>query len=737
MQVLCPISANSVCFVYCGDQSYACSDLIIYGSTDANIHLNCYHGSCSSIKIHGEDADSINFVCTGTSCSSSAIYATNVRHLDIWCKNDEDSTYNYYNDYVCYAMEVQAKHAQNANIICDGYKSCYSTNIYLDSAIYTNIKASGKYALDSSTVYTDNATFTNITCIGQPSYYYSGCYDSNLYINPSNTMLNCYGYGCYSFDLHSSLGFAKFTQISLVGNDQCSSIDSCISDWELSGDDCGSDSYWDDSTTFYGSYCSSDYDDNCGCTELSRTLQRAWNNPSANKCSINISCDITCGDDECSSMLIEGSNATSLSLECSSTTSCKNSFIYCPSTIGSKCSIICSSTDACSGMQITAYTNIIDITCEYENSCTDMVIDADNVQSLTLKCNYDASYYSDGTCKGLYLNAEYIESVDIICDGGYSCYELHIDTSHANTMQITANEYDQALYGATIHAEYTAKFDLECRGSESDDDYWSYNSNQGCSDTKLYLPQNDGEFNLHCKGTGCESLSLYSDAGMSVIDSISFDLCGCNSEQVDSCMSSWNLYCNSFNGWDSDNYYGSYDSYTFYGSYCSDWDDSCNCQTMLNKLNDGISHCNTNDTNKLNVGQIIAITIGVTFGTICLLSIYCRLCGKKGRRRRRRRRQGEGERPQNQQALVPNVIGFNEGGNNVIQAQEIALQPMAEEISYIPLNPAQFRQDPNARNDNNGLIRIPEMEIPQDNEGGLGGLQDDENENENENDANE
>ena len=111
--------------------------------------------------------------------------------------------------------------------------------------------------------------------------------------------------------------------------------------------------------------------------------------------------------------------------------------------------------------------------------------------------------------------------------------------------------------------------------------------------------------------------------------------------------------------------------------------------------------------NTLTVGQIIGIVNGVTFVVICLLlSIYCQFYRKKARRK------GEREPVQDQQALV------NEKEGEAVHVEEIASEPMTQEISYIALQ-SQFQKQQND-NDNDTPM------TGQEGEGGLGSFGDDE-----------
>ena len=229
-KIICPTTKNSDCNITCtGGGSYDCSNLNIYGSTNGNINLNCTEGTCSSVQIYGEKSNNIQFSCIGATCSSSTIYATDANSLEIICQKSSG----------CYGLSIYGKNLETANILCDDYEACYNANFHLDNVTNVSIKASGRYGLYNSNIYIGNASFSNITCIGT-AYSDAGCYYSDFTINPANTILNCYGYGCYRITLtakHSE--FKDFKQILFDKGDTCSSIDSCIFQWSLYSDfDC-------------------------------------------------------------------------------------------------------------------------------------------------------------------------------------------------------------------------------------------------------------------------------------------------------------------------------------------------------------------------------------------------------------------------------------------------------------------------------------------------------------------
>ena len=178
----------------------------------------------------------------------------------------------------------------------------------------------------------------------------------------------------------------------------------------------------------------------------------------------------------CRNHIINGTLASSLTLDCTGTT-CDGSLILCPTSEGSSCIISC-----------------VGGPCAYS---TILVEGNNNINSINLDC--DSSYgcqYVD-----LQLNSKSINNVFIDCDATLSCYymslSLNASTSINNELYLACTNYHSCWYmdvdlngNITDLSLYTG-WDEPCR-------YWDF-------DITSTISRN---FNVTCLSNGCKYLVM-------------------------------------------------------------------------------------------------------------------------------------------------------------------------------------------------------------------------------------
>lgn len=110
---------------------------------------------------------------------------------------------------------------------------------------------------------------------------------------------------------------------------------------------------------------------------------------------------------------------------------------------------------------------------------------------------------------------------------------MNLRATQSHNIHIIAGDYYNAIYNGQVYAENASIVNLYC-----DSTY----DKSGCYYLSLYIPQNrDSIFNLNCTGYGCNSLRLHDENEFYNVDFINYNLCGCSSNNVYNCISSWNL----------------------------------------------------------------------------------------------------------------------------------------------------------------------------------------------------
>ena len=491
--------------------------------------INCTdYYSCYLAVINASQNTNLNMVCTSedSSCSKAIVYATHSISTNISCNGAGALTST--SNSPCNGIDIYGQNASYLALRCDGDYSCSYIDLKATTANNVNVYARGKYSMYYGTIHGENSSSMNIYCGSEKSEY--GCYHPSFYI-PSyesitspRTTINCEGHGCYSYlNIYSQNG-ALDLNINLNGCNECDSANECVSSWSFH---CGS--YYDDYISFYGETCTSP-GTTCDCKIATNTIRSNFINDNSKcdifeadyKCLSNKECIIDCSsefDDGCYDKIIDGNNATSLLIKCSSGKSnynyggCESAHIYCPE--NNECHIECLETNSCDNLEINtnekyglvnltcikqdscSYTNIyapntdnLLINCIETDACYKLNIYGDYAKNINITCKGDATYSSYSACYYLYIYGNFSNQITLICNGDYSCYYPYIYAYHANKLSVNSIGEYSSYYGYIYGNYIKDKMFIKCQS-----EYGDY----GCYQTKYYLPSNN-KTNIECQG---------------------------------------------------------------------------------------------------------------------------------------------------------------------------------------------------------------------------------------------
>lgn len=206
--------------------------------------------------------------------------------------------------------------------------------------------------------YAENAGSVSIECVAEsPS---GSCYEGTWYL-PSDAVLECYGTGCANLGNVVVDTDATALDISIYSCGQCLDAADCFNSFELSCNQSVGSQVFE-----YGA-CAEDGDD-CGCEDLVGNAQ-FYVAKNADLCYTpidTVSCDehqtectIVCDNTTttCDSMVIDGSDAAHLTVQCGSDRYCRDAYIVCPD---SGCAVECTANKACHDTTIIYHGDIAD-----------------------------------------------------------------------------------------------------------------------------------------------------------------------------------------------------------------------------------------------------------------------------------------------------------------------------------------------------------------------------------------
>eukprot|EP01084_Bolivina_argentea_P160582 279620_1 len=227
--------------------------------------MNCTaHESCYGSQIYASKAKNVDIMCyeSGLNATSDPYYDDYYWYYSYW---------NFSSDSPCYDLNIYASMVTNElKLTCGGSYACYGTNLYAQNAHHVVIDGdNSEYVLQDANIYAMNASQLELMCIGGKRNF--GCAYANIYLplNPSQTLINCFGFGCDDLNLYAKNGvsdvLATKTHIEVNACGVCSiekrNEKRCLNAWYLYCD--SFDEY--DADTKCTPTQHNDYSEECGC----------------------------------------------------------------------------------------------------------------------------------------------------------------------------------------------------------------------------------------------------------------------------------------------------------------------------------------------------------------------------------------------------------------------------------------------------------------------------------------
>ena len=452
------------CVVDCTTQT--CSFLIIDASKSSSLTVTCGYDDCRYTR----------FYCPPSGCdiSCSTSYACRLSNLyyDGRLSDYGKVTLYCYDYWACRYTRIEANYVYELEWICNSPSNDYTCQSILNAnfANKVTITATGnryasyydvwnvKYAKDViingdgyiviaySDLIADYAESVTINLAADtPSLYPLSNVD--WYI-PENTVINCFGYGCYYLNnlYRGGAVTSDGLQINIDTCEvSCETVGDCIYDFDLICD-AGTDSYTS------SNLCSSSSYNQCGCKDLIEnvtvftdyTEQQCYTPRTVQECEEGVECVIDCNSitGSCANEVIDGRLATDLIVNCVYDHYCDSTVIYCPL---SGCVINCNADDVCDEAIVVYNGGLLDvgkieIVCNGTNACSELEIDADYVDDLAVNCS-GRSTFNDYPCSAMVVNANYANKVAIDAYGRYASSDNTFNFIHAGSIIINANGY--------------------------------------------------------------------------------------------------------------------------------------------------------------------------------------------------------------------------------------------------------------------------------------------------------
>eukprot|EP01083_Nonionella_stella_P082788 228646_1 len=563
--IYCPISSSS-CTIICNG-SQACDYMKIHAEDDSVLNVECGALSCEYAEIHIENALEGKIKCSGSeACSSLSVFGDDADHIDIQCVGNYSAEYSS----PCNSVAIHARNAQSLNVSCLGTYSCADATVDAHNAQQVRFDGIGRHSIYRGWMDAQNASLLSLNFV---SHHRAGVKHIQVDLPPSNTHLNCVGFGCSNIHFSAQSGGMNVIEyISFSGDGQCISPETCIKQWKLK---CGDGS----SATLTGSSCT---EDSCDCNTLQSRLEEAYASNTNNeneitadrRCEEGTDCVIHC--DKCVDWVISGDGARSMEVRCDGAYACEYVIVYCPESMHSSCNIVCEGHASCYSLEVHGNANnAIELRCASTQACANGNIYASQATQINVHCHgYDDCISTDSPCFNLKVHASFVTNqVTLECKYESACCHAILYAENANQVEVTGDDGYGAMEYALIYAQNASSFALTCIASTSA---------HGCYYANVYVPPKENT-TLNCYGFGCSYLFLYVAEGMESLSASNIVLNSCANKICSSpsaCISEWRIYCNDW----KDNI-GAFDTdITFYGDECSKYSYHCGCASYAADL---------------------------------------------------------------------------------------------------------------------------------------------------------
>eukprot|EP01083_Nonionella_stella_P107021 309491_1 len=601
--VLNHIQCNTaICHITCFS---GCHSLTVDASLSEELILNCsIEGSCKAPQITKAPQVSASVVCGATSCQNAEFHLTTTPTVDLACNEP-----SYSSDSACFELLLFAEYSQSVNINCEDY-GCRSASFYVNGSYGTN-----KAQVNGLT----------INCTSQYA-----CYDTSIHCPTSASCdVVCDGYyACKYMDIHVSDRI--YDGLSILCDDTsgyvCSSTNIIC--------ETGSSSY----LTLDGTWKCDDYD--C-CALKAGTIT----------CPSGVNCVIDCGIMTCTNWIIDGGNAASLTVDCStgSGSACAGAIIKCPISDMASCSVLCDDDedDSCHGAAIQAVGSSMDILhvlCGYYSDCKSLSIflgvDTLNMLNLTLLSFYNTqifvdhsaivqefelhvnrsnSYFARSVYPDLFLSELHVASADVTCDKEKGCMGMDLALTVSESFHIRCIARDAcSSIGVDVSVVGDASINITCQNLQSRYSYDDGDYIYGACDHGTFAVFSSIDW-TQSASVACNSFDCY-EATFNFTNVTQVDL-DCHSENSCAYMDvdarnaqTLDLQCMS--SWDSQPclYADVHCPDKQEGTCTIDCDSECRGMDIM-----GASYYKTN--NKSN--QIVVIIVSAIGGIVCILIVVC------------------------------------------------------------------------------------------------------------------
>ena len=161
---------------------------------------------------------------------------------------------------------------------------------------------------------------------------------------------------------------------------------------------------------------------------------------------------------------------------CTVENSCSNSILECPSYLSndSNCNIQCIETGSCSGAIVKSHhdnhnnhNNNLNIECDEYESCEGMIVQANDINSVTIECNEIVS------CQNIQLtNITNVDSFDLSCNGLNSCFESKINIKNCDTFSLNCTNFQSCSFTNINLSNISTNGMIACSNGACQDSDW-------------------------------------------------------------------------------------------------------------------------------------------------------------------------------------------------------------------------------------------------------------------------
>eukprot|EP01084_Bolivina_argentea_P292102 502103_1 len=480
------ICSSPYCHIVC-DAASSCASLEVYATSPlTTLSIQCFQStSCNQATINADNINSLSLECyygagsaSTAACGYLKLYASNVSTISFYCTA-----------YDCNNAYFQLGNGRNGvTVACDGSYACQ----------YATFKAS----------YIENSL--TMSCFGSRA-----CSGTNVYC-PQNYScdIDCtstYSSSCENIRVHVPNKYPMFAnKINL--NCSTSTTTSCDQ----------SRFYCDDASTITinsqltyepvsPSWICSDY--SCCAIGIGSFT-----------CSADIPCQIDCNIQPCINYNIDGTLASSLTIDCGFV-GCEGAWIQCPVGDSAACNIQCPSTLSCESVYVETGVHQFELDCSGSYACQYLHLSLNSVaiNYLNVSCHGSSNTYACQYMK-ISLNSAEVNHLNLNCSSSRSCRYLNIIASETSVINYLNIDCKGQLVCQTVTFSGTVAVnaDINCIGGSSPCQSATFNingnktnvdvhciSSSSCYSAEINAANSD-QLNVHCDyQSSCSGLVVY------------------------------------------------------------------------------------------------------------------------------------------------------------------------------------------------------------------------------------